>query len=77
VCRSEGAQCGELIEGGWEDPARHWLTKNPCFVPGQAYASQDSRLTFPVPCLAAPGVSLPVERVPGAFQRGRALLRAA
>jgi murein DD-endopeptidase MepM/ murein hydrolase activator NlpD len=60
VCRREGAQCGERIDGGWEDPARHWITANPCFVPGQAYAPQQTRLTYPVPCLAGPGVSLPV-----------------
>jgi len=55
VCRREGAQCGERIEGGWEDPTRHWITVNPCFVPGQAYAPQVSRLTYPVPCQAGPG----------------------
>ena len=67
VCRREGGLCGERIEGGWEDPVRHWITGNPCFVPGRAYARQDGRLTYPVPCLAAPG----------AAHRARASLRPA
>ena len=77
VCRGEGAQCGERIEGGWEDPVRHWIAANPCFVPGQAHASQTSRLTYPVPCLAASGASLPVERLPRALERVRTSLRPA
>jgi murein DD-endopeptidase MepM/ murein hydrolase activator NlpD len=76
VCRREGAQCGERIDGGWEDPTRLWIAANPCFVPGQAYAPQTARLTYPVPCVAASGVTLPVERIPRAFERARALLRA-
>ena len=62
VCRGEGAQCGERIDGGWEDPTRHWIAAGPCYVPGQAYAPQESRLTYPVPCQTGPEVSLPVER---------------
>jgi murein DD-endopeptidase MepM/ murein hydrolase activator NlpD len=78
VCRREGAQCGERIEGGWDDPVRHWLTANPCFVPGQAYASQMARLTYPVPCLATPGTGLTVERDgPRALERVRPSLRPA
>ena len=77
VCRREGAQCGERIEGGWEDPMRYWITQNPCFVPGQVYVPQDGRLTYPVPCLAASGVSLPFERLPQALGRARAALRPA
>jgi murein DD-endopeptidase MepM/ murein hydrolase activator NlpD len=76
VCRRENAQCGERIDGGWEDPARLWIAANPCFVPGQAYAPQAARLTYPVPCQAAPGVSLPVERTPYAVERARASLPA-
>jgi hypothetical protein len=57
VCRREGGLCGERIEGGWEDPGRHWIAGNPCFVPGRIYAPQDRGLTYPVPCLAAPGAS--------------------
>jgi murein DD-endopeptidase MepM/ murein hydrolase activator NlpD len=64
VCRRVGAQCGERIDGGWEDPARLWITANRCFVPGQTYSPQEPRLTYPVPCHAAPGASLPVERAP-------------
>ena len=69
LCRRDGAQCGERIDGGWEDPTRHWIAENPCFVPGQAYAPQNGRLTYPVPCQAPPGLSLPVERAP---ERARA-----
>lgn len=71
VCRREGGQCGERIDGGWEDPVRHWLGRNPCFVPGQAYAPQSGRLTYPVPCLAGtagtsgpPEVPAPAPRAP-------------
>lgn len=54
VCRREGGQCGERIDDGWEDPTGHWIAGNPCFVPGQAYAPQDARLTYPVPCHSGP-----------------------
>jgi murein DD-endopeptidase MepM/ murein hydrolase activator NlpD len=51
VCRREGGQCGERIEGGWEDPARHWVAGSLCFVPGHSYAPQARALTYPVPCV--------------------------
>jgi murein DD-endopeptidase MepM/ murein hydrolase activator NlpD len=66
VCRREGGVCGERIDGGWEDPTRHWIAANPCFVGGQAYAPQDRRLSYPVPCQPAPSASRPIERAPGA-----------
>ena len=67
VCRRDGGLCGERIDGGWEDPTRHWSAVNPCFVPGQAYAApQARRLTYPVPCQPAPEASRLVERAPGA-----------
>ncbi|HEY7141805.1 MAG TPA: M23 family metallopeptidase [Methylomirabilota bacterium] len=66
VCRREGGACTERIDGGWEDPTRHWIAANPCLVAGQAYAPQDRRLSFPVPCQAAPAASRPIERAPGA-----------
>jgi len=69
VCRREGGLCGERIEGGWEDPVRHWITGNPCFVPGRAYARQDGRLTYPVPCPGAPGATRPVEWAPAGARR--------
>jgi len=65
VCRHEGGLCGERIDGGWEDPTRHWIAANPCFVSGQPYAPQVRRLTYPVPCQPAPAASRPVERAPG------------
>jgi murein DD-endopeptidase MepM/ murein hydrolase activator NlpD len=77
VCRREGGLCSERIDGGWEDPARHWIAANPCFVPVRAYAPQDGRLTYPVPCLAAPEARRPTERAPGAAERARASLRPA
>ena len=70
VCRRDGGACGERIDGGWEDPTRHWIAGNPCFVPGQAYAApQARRLTYPVPCQPAPEASRLVERAPGAGSR--------
>jgi murein DD-endopeptidase MepM/ murein hydrolase activator NlpD len=75
VCRREGGLCGERIDGGWEDPTRHWISGNPCFASG--HATRDNRLTYPVPCLAVPGTSLPSERAPGALQRAGAGFRPA
>ena len=69
VCRREGGLCGERIDGGWEDPARHWIAANPCFVPGQAYAPQDGRLTFPVPCLGAAAGPAAPDRAPPRLSR--------
>jgi murein DD-endopeptidase MepM/ murein hydrolase activator NlpD len=66
VCRREGGVCGEGIDGGWEDPTRHWIAANPCFVAGHSYPPQDRRLTYPVPCHPAPAMSHPIERAPGA-----------
>ena len=66
VCRREGGLCGERIDAGWEDPTREWVGANPCFVPGVAYAPQNRRLTYPVPCQAGPAAILPVVRAPGA-----------
>ncbi len=67
VCRRENGACGERIDGGWEDPTRHWIAANPCFVAGQGYAPQGRRLTYPVPCAPAPAANAPVEeRAPGA-----------
>jgi murein DD-endopeptidase MepM/ murein hydrolase activator NlpD len=77
VCRREGGACSERIDGGWVDPTSHWIAANPCFVPGRAYVPQDGRLTYPVPCLAAPRASPPAEGAPGAAQRARAPLRPA
>jgi murein DD-endopeptidase MepM/ murein hydrolase activator NlpD len=75
VCRREGAQCGERIDGGWQDPTRHWIAANPCFVPGQAYAPQSGHLTYPVPCQASAGLSLPVERAPHVLAHAPASFR--
>jgi murein DD-endopeptidase MepM/ murein hydrolase activator NlpD len=66
VCRREGGLCSERIDGGWEDPARHWIAANPCFVSGQSHSPQDRRFTYPVPCQPAPTAGAPVERAPGA-----------
>jgi murein DD-endopeptidase MepM/ murein hydrolase activator NlpD len=67
VCRRENGACGDRIDGGWEDPTRHWIAANPCFVAGQGYAPQGRRLTYPLPCVPAPAASLPIEeRPPGA-----------
>ena len=66
VCRREGGLCGERIDGGWEDPTRHWIAANQCFVAGHTYTPQDRRLTYPVPCQPAPAAGRPVERAPGA-----------
>ena len=66
VCRREGGACGERIDGGWEDPTRHWSAGNPCFASGHVYPPQDRRLTYPVPCQPAPAASRPSERPPGA-----------
>jgi murein DD-endopeptidase MepM/ murein hydrolase activator NlpD len=72
VCQREGGLCSERIDGGWEDPTRHWIAANPCFVSGHTYTPQDRRLTYPVPCQPAPTASRPVERAPGAALRTRA-----
>jgi murein DD-endopeptidase MepM/ murein hydrolase activator NlpD len=74
LCRREGGQCGERIDGGWQDPTRHWIAGNPCFVSGRAYPPQGEHLTYPVPCHASVGTSLPSERAPGGLSRARALL---
>jgi murein DD-endopeptidase MepM/ murein hydrolase activator NlpD len=65
VCRHEGGLCGERIDGGWVDPTKLWIAANPCFLAGQPYASQDRRLTYPVPCQPAVASDVPVERAPG------------
>jgi murein DD-endopeptidase MepM/ murein hydrolase activator NlpD len=77
VCRRENGQCGERIDGGWEDPTRHWVAGNPCFVAGRAYAPSADGLTYPVPCLAEPGTTVPAERAPGGSPEARATLRPA
>jgi murein DD-endopeptidase MepM/ murein hydrolase activator NlpD len=74
VCRREGGLCSEGIDGGWEDPTRHWLAANPCFLSGQSYPPQDRRFSYPVPCQPAPAAGRPVERAPGAAPGGRAAL---
>ncbi|HWC04752.1 MAG TPA: M23 family metallopeptidase [Methylomirabilota bacterium] len=66
VCRRQGGLCGERIDGGWEDPTRHWIAPNPCFVPGRPYVPRDGRLTYPVPCTPEPAASQPVEGAPAA-----------
>jgi murein DD-endopeptidase MepM/ murein hydrolase activator NlpD len=66
VCRREGGLCGDWIDGGWEDPTRHWIAANPCFVSGHRYPPQDRRFTYPVPCQPAPAAGRPGERAPGA-----------
>jgi murein DD-endopeptidase MepM/ murein hydrolase activator NlpD len=66
VCRREGGICGDGIDGGWEDPTRHWIAANPCFVSGQRYPPQDRRFTYPVPCQAAPAAGRPGKHAPGA-----------
>ena len=69
VCRREGDSARERIDGGWEDPTRHWIAVNPCFVSAQPYAPQARRLTYPVPCQPVPEASRPVERAPGGAAR--------
>jgi peptidase M23-like protein len=64
VCRREGAACSEGIDGGWEDPTRHWIGSNPCLVTWQTYPLQERRLTYPVPCQVAPASDGSVERPP-------------
>ena len=64
VCRREGAACSEGIDGGWEDPTRHWIGSNPCLVTWQTYPLQERRLTYPVPCQVAPAGDGSVERPP-------------
>jgi Peptidase family M23 len=75
VCRREGGLCGERIDAGWEDPTRDWIAANPCFVAGFAYAPQDRRLTYPLPCQPAPAADVPVVRAPGAPLSGPAVHR--
>ena len=72
VCRREGGLCGEGIDGGWENPTRHWIAENPCFLSGQSYPPQDRRLSYPVPCQPGPSAGRPVERAPGAARGSRA-----
>jgi murein DD-endopeptidase MepM/ murein hydrolase activator NlpD len=76
VCRREGGLCGEQIDAGWEDPTRHWIAANPCFVAGHSYPGQDRRFIYPVPCLPAPSAGL-VERPPGRARRAGSTLRPA
>lgn len=77
VCRREGGLCRERIDGGWEDPARHWIAANPCFVSGQIHPPQDRRFTYPVLCQPAPAAGRPVERAPGAALGARSGFRPA
>jgi murein DD-endopeptidase MepM/ murein hydrolase activator NlpD len=77
LCWREGGQCGERIDGGWQDPTRHWIAGNPCFVPGRAYSPRSEELTYPVPCHTGPGTTLPSARAPGGLSPARALLRPA
>jgi murein DD-endopeptidase MepM/ murein hydrolase activator NlpD len=77
VCRREVGACGERIDNGWDDPTRHWIAANPCFLAGFAYPPQDRRLTYPVPCQPAPAAEIPVERAPGPPLAGRASARPA
>jgi murein DD-endopeptidase MepM/ murein hydrolase activator NlpD len=77
LCRRESGQCGERIDGGWEDPTRHWIAGNPCFVPGREYPPQGEPLTYPVPCHAEPATSLPADRAPGSRPQARATFRPA
>jgi murein DD-endopeptidase MepM/ murein hydrolase activator NlpD len=66
LCQREGGPCGERIDGGWQDPTKHWMDGNPCFVSGRAYPPQAEQLTYPVPCHAGPATSRPVDRAPAA-----------
>jgi murein DD-endopeptidase MepM/ murein hydrolase activator NlpD len=66
VCRREGGLCSERIDGGWEDPARHWIGINPCLVTWQSYPLQERRLTYPVPCQLAPAAEGSAERATAA-----------
>jgi len=77
VCRREGAACGERIDAGWEDPARHWIGANPCLVTWQTYPLQERRLTYPVPCQLAPAPDGPAERAPAATPGARPSFRPA
>ncbi len=77
LCRREGGQCGERIDGGWQDPTRHWIAGNPCFVPGREYPPQHGQLSYPVPCHAGPETTLPARRAPGGPPEARATLRPA
>jgi hypothetical protein len=77
VCRREGGLCGERIDGGWDDPTRHWIAASPCFMSGQPFPPQARLLTYPVPCQPAPAASRPIERAPGATLGTRASLRPA
>jgi hypothetical protein len=71
VCRRESGACGDRIESGWDDPTRHWIAANPCFVAGFGYPRHGLRLTYPVPCQPAPAAELPVVHAPGAPLAGR------
>jgi murein DD-endopeptidase MepM/ murein hydrolase activator NlpD len=53
VCRREGGACGEGVDSGWDDPARHWVGGEICFHPARTYP-EGRRLTYPVPCSAPP-----------------------
>jgi murein DD-endopeptidase MepM/ murein hydrolase activator NlpD len=77
LCRREGGQCGERIDGGWQDPARQWIAGNPCFVPGREYPAQGEQLTYPVPCQAASAAGLPADLGPGGFREARTTFRPA
>jgi peptidase M23-like protein len=69
VCLREGGLCSEGIDGGWDDPTRHWIAANPCIVPGQTYPPQDQHLTYPVPCQLAPAADRSIERAPAATRQ--------
>jgi murein DD-endopeptidase MepM/ murein hydrolase activator NlpD len=69
VCHREGGLCGERIGDGWEDPGRHWIAANPCFVAGRPYAAEPMRFTYPVPCQPGPAVGRSLERPPGPAAR--------
>ena len=53
VCRREGGLCGERIDGGWEDPTRHWIAVNPCFV-SAAGLRRPRPAASRTPCPASP-----------------------
>ena len=53
LCRREGGQCGERIDGGWQDPTRHWIAGQPLLRAGAGVPAPGASVS-PIPCPATP-----------------------
>jgi murein DD-endopeptidase MepM/ murein hydrolase activator NlpD len=57
VCGWPRGECGGRLDAGWEDPGRHWLEGDACFVAARVYPLRPVRFSYPVPCAPGPTLS--------------------